>query len=172
MTMAVLSVAESELYAMSALCQMALHHSFVLEEMGIMERPKPMVCQTDSAAAMGFASGSGKKTKIRHIDQRMEWVQELKDMDLFEWVHVRSAINKADIMTKVLEASKFYEAMDWILRGVVPPEHQKKQELRDIEETAPSRKHAKYSVLIKQSAALSQQGRQQLADLLAHQSQN
>ena len=121
---------------------------------------------------MGFASGSGKKTKIRHIDQRMEWVQELKDMDLFEWVHVRSAINKADIMTKVLEASKFYEAMDYILRGIVPIEHEQKQELRDIEEATPSKKHAKYSVLIKQSAALNKQGRHQLADLLAHRSQN
>ena len=64
MTMGVLSVAESELYAMSALCQMGLNLHYVLEEMGIMTRPSPIVAHTDSEAAMGFAKGSGKKTKI------------------------------------------------------------------------------------------------------------
>ena len=130
MTMAVLSVAESELYAMSALCQLGLNFHYVLEEMGIMQRPSPIIAQTDSAAAIGFASGSGKKTKIRHVDQRMEWVQELKDIDLFDWVHVPSAINKADILTKVLDKVKFKYAMDYILHGIVPQDHLDKVELK------------------------------------------
>ena len=167
MTMAVLSVAESELHAMSALCQLGLNFPYILDEMGIMQRPSPITAQTDSAAAMGFAAGSGKKPKIRHVDQRMEWVQELKDIDLFEWVHVPSAINKADILTKVLDKVKFGYAMEYILNGVIPQDHldkvRAKAELAVLEEFSSRhsnmRHRAKFATLTRESAALSQDAR-------------
>jgi hypothetical protein len=163
--MGVLSVAESELYAMSQLCQMALNFHYVLEEMGIMQRPSPMIARTDSAAAIGFAKGQGKKTKIRHIDQRMEWVQELKDMELFDWVHVPTQINKADIMTKVLDRVKFKWAMDWILKGIVPPDYLQKQLLKEEASAIPA-ESAKFAKLIKESSALSKTAQSELMLLL------
>ena len=172
MTMGVLSVAESELYAMSALCQnlMGLNLHYVLEEMGIMARPSPIIAHTDSEAAMGFAKGSGKKTKIRHIDQRMEWVKELKDINLFQWVHVPSAINKADILTKVLDKVKFQYAMDYILKGVVPPEHLQKLKLKEAAKSVPvagsTKQAAQYATLIKESSALSHAGLNELTALM------
>jgi len=165
MTMGVLSVAESELYAMSSLCQLGLNYHYVLEEMGIMKRPSPLIARTDSAAAIGFAEGKGKKTKIRHIDQRMEWVQELKNMDLFDWQHVPTDINKADIMTKVLDKVNFQYAMDWILKGVTPPNYLKKMALKEEQEKA-GVQSVKFAKLRKESSALSPAAFDELTQLM------
>ena len=52
---------------------------------------------------------------MKHIDARMDWVCELRDMDAIEPVHVPTAQNKSDILTKVLEKGEHIRQVEMIL---------------------------------------------------------
>ena len=93
---------------------------------------------------------------------------------MFEWVHVPSAINKADILTKVLDKVKFGYAMEYILNGVIPQDHldkvKLKMDLEALEQSSsrmPANKHkARFATLGKESVALSATARQELRLLI------
>ena len=85
-----------------------LHLSYIASEMGI-PFPKPFKLQIDNEAARIFDDGTCFKSKMKHIDDRQEWVKILRDKGICTPVqcHVDTKDNLADIFTKILPVSEF-----------------------------------------------------------------
>ena len=67
-----------EIYAGSAGLSQGLWLSYVSEELGI-SFPTPVVIGVGSATAVAYANGTVKRSKIRHIDARQDWVGAMRD---------------------------------------------------------------------------------------------
>ena len=52
---------------------------------------------------------------MKHIDVRQEWVQTLRDRDVFKLIHVPTMYNVADIGTKILLYPTFVRLRDMIM---------------------------------------------------------
>ena len=77
-----------------------LHTQYKSEEMGL-NIEFPITIQVDNAAAELFAKGTVRRTKLKHLDQRQQWIKDLKDAKLFTSAHIDTKLNKADLMTKM-----------------------------------------------------------------------
>ena len=82
----------------------------------------PIEIGVDNATAITFASGTVKKSKLRHIDARQDWVQALRDSELVKLVKVPTKDNYADLMTKILEPETFTNLRDGMMVNVAIPE--------------------------------------------------
>ena len=60
-------------------------------------------------ACKSFVDGTCKKSKLKHIDNRQEWVQLLRNKNLFKARHVPGEKNLADLFTKILAKPRFLE---------------------------------------------------------------
>ena len=79
---------------------------YVVEEMGL-PFPTPFVLEMDNAAAKIFCEGNAKRTKLKHIDTRQEWVLTLRDRGIMIPSYVDTDLNLADIFTKILPGPRF-----------------------------------------------------------------
>ena len=66
------------------------------------EVTKPLKMNVDSAGAIGFARNNGGNGRMKHIDKRAAWVQQLRDSDRIKLVQVAGTNNKAHYFTKIL----------------------------------------------------------------------
>ena len=82
----------------------------------------PIEIGVDNATAITFASGTVKKSKLRHIDARQDWVQALRDSKLVKLIKVDTKDNYADLMTKILEPETFANLRDGMMVNVAIPE--------------------------------------------------
>ena len=72
-----------------------------------MKFPIPFVLLMDNATAEAFCNGTVKRSKLRHIDCRQEWVHTLRNKDVMRPKHVDTKENLADMFTKILDAKDF-----------------------------------------------------------------
>ena len=65
--------------------------------------------QIDNAACEAFINHTAFKTKLKHnvIDCKQEWVRMIRDKTILKPVHVESALNLADLFTKILDRATF-----------------------------------------------------------------
>ena len=108
------SSAAHEIYAAGNGTQDILGYHYVVEEMGL-EFPIPFTLEVDNEAAKIFMEGNAKRSKLRHIDCRQEWVKIIRDRSVCIPIHVASEDNLADIFTKILNDKIFEEIRDQIL---------------------------------------------------------
>jgi hypothetical protein len=108
------SSAAAEIYGVGNATQDILHLSYVSEEMGI-DFPKPFKLQMDNDAARSFANDTVFKSKLKHIDNRQEWVKMLRDKEICTPVRVDSRDNLADIFTKILTVEVFERLRDQLM---------------------------------------------------------
>ena len=78
--------------------------------------PKPFKIEVDNQAAIIFTKGNAQKTKMKHIDCRLEWVRILHNKNIVKVEHVPTKENLADIFTKILDKSTFEYLRSKILR--------------------------------------------------------
>ena len=102
------SSASAEIYGAGNATQDILHLSYIAEEMGL-PFPKPFVLQMDNDAARCFANDTVYRSKLKHIDNRQEWVQMLRDKEICLPVRIASAYNLADIFTKIQLSVEVFE---------------------------------------------------------------
>ena len=95
--------------------------SYACDEMG-QAFEMPIEIGVDNATAITFASGTVKKSKLRHIDARQDWVQALRDSELVKLVKVPTKDNYADLMTKILEPETFTNLRDGMMVSAAIPE--------------------------------------------------
>ena len=100
------SSAAAEVQAGAEATGVMLHLKYITEELG-MEVSSPQIIYTDATAAMGFFRNTGAGGKMKHIDIRLGWVQQIRDRSLVEWEKIPGPNNPADAMTKLLEGSDF-----------------------------------------------------------------
>ena len=100
------SSAAAEVQAGAEATGVLLHLKYITEELG-MEVPSPQIIYTDATAAMGFFRNTGAGGKMKHIDIRLGWVQQIRDRSLVDWEKIPGELNPADAMTKLLEGRDF-----------------------------------------------------------------
>ena len=91
-----------------------MYLSYVNEELGI-PYELPIEIAVNNTTAIAFASGTVKKSKMRHIDARQDWVQALRDGDLVKLVKVDTKNNLADLGTKLLDPDTFERLRDCMM---------------------------------------------------------
>ena len=122
----------AEVYAASvALCE-TLHLSYITEEMGL-DMQKPLCILVDNAAAIAFSKGQVRRSKLKHIDVRQEWVQAVRDENICQLDKVDSTENLADFFTKILDVTRFM-----CLRGRMMTKHQCVSDQKVLLSTNPS----------------------------------
>ena len=77
--------------------------------------PLPIELQIDNETCKAFADDTVVKSRMKHIDVRQEWVQTLRDHDIFKLIHVPTMYNVADIGTKILLYPTFVRLRDMIM---------------------------------------------------------
>ena len=100
------SSAAAEIYAASMMLSHMMYLLYVNEELGI-PYALPIEIAVDNTTTIAFASGMVKKSKMRHIDARQDWVQALRDGNLVKLVKVNTKDNLADLGTKLLDPETF-----------------------------------------------------------------
>jgi hypothetical protein len=83
-----------------------LDQYYLFDESG-MKFPMPFKLRLDNTTAEAFAKGTVKRSKLKHIDCRQEWVQMLCDKKIIIPTHVDTEENLADIFTKILDPKPF-----------------------------------------------------------------
>ena len=105
----------AKIYAASVALNEILHLSYVAEEMGA-PMDKPLCIKIDNTAAIAFANGRVRRSKLKHIDVRQEWVQALRDHSVVRTEYVNTKQNKADFFTKILDNETFLNFRDDMLK--------------------------------------------------------
>ena len=98
-----------------------LHLAYVTDEMGF-EFPQPIELQVDSSTAIHFSKGSTRRSKLRHIDARQEWVCALRDESIVKLVKVDTKENLADLNSKFLDVPTFEKLRGRIMTARAIPE--------------------------------------------------
>jgi hypothetical protein len=100
------SSGNAELIAASDTLTRALHFTFVSEELNIAV-PRPIVVDLDASAALGFLHNTGGGGKMKHIDIREGWVQQIRDKGTVTFNKVDGKLIPANFMTKLLERLEY-----------------------------------------------------------------
>ena len=95
-----LSSCEAETHALSETVKTLRSLGFGAEELGI-EVKRPISIAVDAAAAISFAQGTAKRSRMKYIDMRQQWVQQLRNKDEIAYTKVAGTDNDADFFTKV-----------------------------------------------------------------------
>ena len=86
----------------------AMHVEHICKELGLELDPKLEV-RVDAAAAIGFARSVSGHKRMKHLDLRAGWIQQLRDTSLADFVKVDGSINRADFFTKLFTRVRFCE---------------------------------------------------------------
>ena len=115
--MVCLSTAEAEYVAATHAAKSALWLSHLLGEIrGV--APSPIVLFEDNQACIRMATNPVVSARNRHFAMRMWWLRDHVTARTISIVHVPSASQLADILTKLLPAPQFAALRDIILSGV------------------------------------------------------
>jgi hypothetical protein len=118
------SSAEAEVYALSECTRMAVHFKWVCQELHI-ETPEQVPIYCDATAAIGFFKNLGGQTqsKLKHIDLRAQWVQEMRDSaGNIKLEHIPGVDNPANFFTKVLGPIEFARESTHLMGTVELPQ--------------------------------------------------
>lgn len=110
-----LSSTEAEIYAASTAVSNFEHSRFVTQEMGIQDFPSPFTLMIDNTAAEVFMEDTKNNSRLKHIDVRQLWVQEMRDREIVVPEHVNTNDNLADLFTKPLAAPTFKKHVQRIM---------------------------------------------------------
>ena len=121
-----ISVAASEIYALSETANRALGLSYRAEE-ALLPFPLPMTIHVDNSAAIVFQSARAPRSRLVHLDCRLTWVKQLRDGGVFSVIHTPTLENKSDMFTKAMTPQPFQRLRDKIMREL--PESLRKQEV-------------------------------------------
>ena len=125
----VCSPAHAEIYALSEGVREARYLQWVLADMGV-ELPWPILVNVDNTQAISFCNQTCLDSKLKGmIDNRDQWVKELKDDSIVtvDWVDTR--LNKADILSKCLAGTQFREQVVMTSNGCLKNSKVKRQEI-------------------------------------------
>jgi hypothetical protein len=117
-----LSSAEAEVYALAEAFKIALHLKWICQELSIpVADTVPVHC--DATAAIAFANNLGgtSQSKLKHIDLRRAFVEQLRDASEAEIVKILGTVNPANFFTKVLSAAEFKREGEKLMDRVALP---------------------------------------------------
>ena len=112
-----LSPAHAEIYACSEGVKEARQLQWILADMGV-ELTWPIVIKVDNTQVISFCNQTCLDSKLKGmIDNRLNWVRELKDEGTVVVQYVNTRLNQADILSKCLAGTQFREQVVMISGG-------------------------------------------------------
>jgi len=111
------SSGEAEIFALSEAIRQALHLQYIGQEIGL-EMPEKIPIMVDAAAAIAFAENTMGVGRMKHLDLRSAWIQEMKNCGKIQIIKVDGTANDADFFTKILPAGEFREAADTMTQEI------------------------------------------------------
>ena len=100
------SSAEAEAFEMSQCVKAARHFKYLMEELDLPHHQVTNI-QVDATAAIAFANNTASAGRMKHIDVRSAWMQDLRYRGSINFVKVNGNDNPADFFTKILDAKTF-----------------------------------------------------------------
>ena len=91
-----------------------LHIGYVADELGA-PFPKPHLINIDASAAKSFFENTGGASKMKFIDIREGWIQQVRDHKQIQFVKIDGTLNPADTFTKLLERKEFEVYQDALM---------------------------------------------------------
>ena len=70
----------------------------------------------DASAARGFILNTGAVTRMKHIDMRSSWIDQLRSLDQIEYERVPGDTNRADPFTKILAGKAFQRWQETLMK--------------------------------------------------------
>ena len=115
------SSAAVEIYAAGNASRQILGNSYQAAELGVpMELPFEL--QIDNEAAITYIYDTASRSKLRHLDCRLEWIRGLRRQDIMKAVHCPSKLNKADLATKIHDWPTFNTLRGMLMHQAKFPE--------------------------------------------------
>ena len=74
--------------------------------------------QVDATAAIGKIQGPRGGGKMKHIDLRNAWIQQLRDKNVVDVIKVPGTANGADFFTKLLPRVAFSQCENQLMRKI------------------------------------------------------
>ena len=99
------SSAGAEIFGASVATKAFMHLEYIVEEMNL-AFPSPYTLHYDNQTAGNFIMGDIMNTKMKHIDIRQRWVQELRDRSIMIPQKIDTKKNLADLFTKGLQGEQ------------------------------------------------------------------
>ena len=65
-----------------------------------------------NTTCIAFSKGNVRRSKLKHIDVRQQWVEWLRSQDLVNLSYVDTKVNPADFYTKILDIDTFVRLRD------------------------------------------------------------
>jgi hypothetical protein len=109
----VYSPAHAEIYACSEGVKEARWLQWVAYDLGI-ELDNIVDIKVDNSQVISFKYGTCAKSRLRMIDLREDWVQELRDDGVVSVSKVSTSHNFSDILTKCLRSPEFIRQVKMI----------------------------------------------------------
>ena len=103
-----------EIYATANATYEILDMSYLIEEQG-RKFPFPFELMMDNTTAEAFCNQTVKRSKLKHIDCRQEWVKCIRDKNIMIAKHVDTKENLADLFTKILDSKTFILLRDQMM---------------------------------------------------------
>ena len=108
------SSGESEVHSASDAAKLAQHLKFVCEEINIPVSEKVPI-YIDAGAAIGFITNTCSIGRMKHIDLRESWVEQLRRKDHLQWVKTPGPDNRSDTFTKIGTGSDFTKGVEGLM---------------------------------------------------------
>ena len=109
-----LSGGESELYALGALSVELMFAQAILKEIGLSVQ---IHARADSSTARAVATKQGASRKMKHIDTRFLFIQDLVFWKLLTISAIKTDVNPSDIGMKALGRERFYRMRSMLGMG-------------------------------------------------------
>ena len=102
------SSASAKIYARSIGLGQGMWLSYVNEELSItFLTPIAIGVDNATAHAVAYTNGTLKRSKIRHIDARQDWVPPMRDSSTCKLWKVHTLENESDLLTKIHKPDQF-----------------------------------------------------------------
>ena len=111
------SSAESETHAAADATKVAMHMTHICEEIGE-EIEKPVEINIDAGAAMGFINNTGTIGRMKHIDLRQAWMDQVRDRSKVKFKKIAGPDNPADFFTKVITGPPFKIVQERLMKKI------------------------------------------------------
>ena len=69
----------------------------------------------DAKAAEGFVKNTGTPGRMKHIDLRNSWVDQVRNLNELEYIHIDGPNNKADVYTKIIQGESFVKEQSRVM---------------------------------------------------------
>ena len=102
-----MSTTESEMYAMYDAVNQALWFKEFLGEIGFVQNT--ITCHEDNSGLLDWINNQKNSSRMKSIELKYYKLREYKEFNICNFIHVSTALQKADIFTKQLDFATFYQ---------------------------------------------------------------